>query len=67
MSRARDQFIASVHVLKNRPKLLKELVEEVGRQKKSGDLKAEDCDAILKVVGIARGFSDVVNKRPALF
>lgn len=50
MSRNRDLFIASVYALKNRPKLLKALVDEVAKQKKSGDLKAEECDVILKEV-----------------
>ena len=54
MSRARDQFIASVYALKNRPKLLTELVREVERQKKSGDLSPADCETIMKTVGIAR-------------
>lgn len=54
MSRARDQFIASVHVLKNRPKLLMELVKEVEKQKKTGDLLPADCEAILKTVSILR-------------
>jgi hypothetical protein len=50
MSRARDMFLASVHMLKGRPKLLQELVNEVGRQKKTGDLTAEECDVILREV-----------------
>lgn len=56
MSRERDQFIASVFVLKNRPKLLNELVREVEKQKKSGDLKADDCEAILTTVKLVRGY-----------
>lgn len=55
MSRARDLFIASVYVLKNRPKLLMELVREVEKQKKTGDLLPADCEAIMKTVNIARG------------
>lgn len=50
MSSARDLFIMSVYALKNRPKMLRELEREVERQKKSGDLKAEDCDRILDEV-----------------
>ena len=50
MSRNRDLFIASVYALKNRPKLLKALVEEVSKQKKTGDLNAEECDVILNEV-----------------
>jgi hypothetical protein len=50
MTRARDQFIASVFILKNRPKMLQELVREVERQKKTGDLSAEEGDVILEEV-----------------
>lgn len=50
MSRAKEQFIASVYALKNRPKLLQELVREVEKQKKSGDLNTEDGDVILELV-----------------
>ena len=47
MSRIRDQFIASVAVLKNRPKLLKECIEAAGKWKKTGDLTAEEYDMII--------------------
>lgn len=57
MSRSRDLFIASVHVLKNRPKLLMALVGEVEKQKKSGDLKPEECDVILKEVNRVRNYA----------
>lgn len=50
MTRNRDVFIMSVYALKNRPKLLKALVNEVVKQKKTGDLNAEECDAIMKEV-----------------
>lgn len=66
MSRARDQFIASVHILKNRPKLLKCLVDEVARQKKSGDLTADECDVILREVARCRS-AVLVERTPVDF
>lgn len=52
MSRVRDLFIASVHVLKNRPKMLRECLNEAEKWKKTGELKAEEFDLI---VATARG------------
>jgi len=46
-SRMRDQFIASVHVLKNRPPLLKECLKAAEVWKKIGDLTAEEYDLII--------------------
>lgn len=50
MTRSREMFIMSVYALKNRPKMLRELVREVDKQKKSGDLKADECEVIMKEV-----------------
>lgn len=50
MTRNRDLFIMSVYALKNRPKMLRELVREVEKQKKTGDLNAEEYETILKEV-----------------
>ena len=52
MSRIRDLFIASVHVLKSRPKLLNECLKEAENWKKIGELTAADYDLI---IATARG------------
>ena len=52
MSRVRDLFIASVHVLKSRPKLLNECLKEAENWKKTGDLSAAEYDLI---IATARG------------
>ena len=46
-SRMRDQFIVSVHALKNRPKMLRECIDTALRWKKTGDLTAEEFDLII--------------------
>jgi hypothetical protein len=46
-SRMRDQFIVSVHALKNRPKMLRECIDTALRWKKTGDLTAEEFDLIV--------------------
>lgn len=52
MSRVRDLFIASVYVLKSRPKMLKECLNEAENWKKIGELTAADYDLI---IATARG------------
>ena len=60
MSRTRDLFIASVHVLKSRPKMLKECLIEAEKQKKTGELTAADLDLIIAMArGIHRDLVDV--------
>jgi hypothetical protein len=46
-SRMRDQFIVSVHALKNRPKMLRECIDTALKWKKTGDLTAEEFDLIV--------------------
>jgi len=58
MSRNRDLFIASVHVLKSRPKMLKECLNEAEKQKKTGELTAVDFDLI---VAMARGHRELAE------
>ena len=57
-SRMRDQFIVSVHALKNRPKMLRECIDAALRWKKTGDLTAEEFDLIVaasKMPAVLRG------------
>ena len=59
MSRIRDQFIASIHVLKNRPWLLKECIEAAGKWKKIGELTAEEYDMIVAAARLPACLRDV--------
>lgn len=56
MGRSYDLFIMSVYALKNRPRMLRELVREVEKQKKTGDLEAEEADRILDEARRARTY-----------
>ena len=57
MSRTRDLFIASIPVLKNRPKMLKECIDAALAWKKTGELSAEEYDFIVEFARKAREFS----------
>lgn len=58
-SRMRDQFIVSVHALKNRPKMLRECIDTALRWKKTGDLTAEEFDLIVAATKIPAVLRDV--------
>lgn len=49
MSSVFDMFVASVKVLKNRPKLLKVCLREALEWKKTGVLKAEEYDRLVEM------------------
>lgn len=54
MSRTRDLFIASIPVLKNRPKMLKECLDAALQWKKIGELTADEYDFIIEFARKAR-------------
>ena len=58
-SRLRDQFIGSVHALKNRPKMLKECLDAALVWKKIGDLTAEEYDMIVAAARLPACLRDV--------
>jgi hypothetical protein len=59
MSRTRDLFIASIPVIKNRPKMLKECLEHAEVWKKTGELTADEYDFIVEFARKARNLADV--------
>jgi len=58
-TRIRDQFITSIHALKNRPKMLRECIEAAGKWKKIGDLTAEEYEFIVEIGKKAHVLADV--------
>lgn len=57
MSRLRDNFLASIPVLKNRPKMLKHCMETALEWKKTGDLTADEYDFIVEFARKTRAIS----------